>query len=177
MRVIVRECAPPFWGRPGAGNPHPPDRRYRRTELIDAGGAKSVFQIGGAGAVGTGSVRGMSHLRTLSDAGFDIWPFGPAGWPRVLEIHPRVLTGPVNKSRWRDRHDLLFERFADGQPNALLERAAGSEDGFDAAVSALVMAEHDASIAGLEPTADPTTLIEGRIWAPRPGQPPRDETT
>ena len=56
-----------------------------------------MFQIGGAGAVGTGSIRGMPHLLTLADSGFTIWPFVSGGLPTVVEIYPRALTGPVNK--------------------------------------------------------------------------------
>src|SRR5947207_2673911 len=58
---------------------------------------KSVFQIGGAGAVGTGSIRGMSLLKRLSDAGFAVWPFDSAQFPLVVEIYPRLLTGSVKK--------------------------------------------------------------------------------
>lgn len=162
---VLSECQPPFWGRPGTTNPHPPDRRFRRTERVDASGAKSVFQIGGAGAVGTGSVRGMASLRHLAEAGFDIWPFGPGGWPRIVEIYPRALTGPVNKSSWRERHTLVCKRFA-SQSAPMLERAAGSEDAFDAAVSALVMAGAGDQLAALSPSPDPTIAIEGKIWRP-----------
>jgi Protein of unknown function (DUF429) len=162
---LLSGCEPPFWGRSGTTNPNPEDRRYRRTELLDAARAKSVFQIGGAGAVGTGSVRGMVHLRTLSNAGFDIWPFGQSGWPRVIEIYPRALTGPVNKSRWRARHKFLFKHFP-LQPARLLERAAGTEDAFDAAVSALIMGEHAERLRELSPTCDATVKIEGQIWRP-----------
>lgn len=162
---LLDSCEPPFWGRPDKRNPLPIDRRYRATELDDAPGAKSVFQIGGAGAVGTGSVRGMMHLLTLAEQGFDVWPFGPRGWPRAVEIYPRVLTGPVNKSSWRRRHDFLFDRFP-AQPGALLERAAGSEDAFDAAASALVMAEHAEQLSELVPADARPYAIEGRIWRP-----------
>jgi hypothetical protein len=162
---FLTDCEPPFWGRRGTTNPNPEDRRYRQTELVDAAGAKSVFQIGGAGAVGTGSVRGMAHLQTLSEAGFDVWPFGSGGWPRVIEIYPRALTGRVNKSRWRARYEFLFKHFP-SQPAPLLERAAGSEDAFDAAVSALVMEEHVAELRGLSPSSDATVRLEGKIWRP-----------
>lgn len=162
---LLNECLPPFWGRPGTTNPNPGNRGYRRTELINAVGAKSVFQIGGAGAVGTGSVRGMAHLRTLAQAGFDIWPFGPIGWPRVIEIYPRALTGPVVKRLWRARHDLLFKHFR-SQPAPLLERAAGCDDAFDAAVSALVMGQRLEELQKLAPTSDATVSIEGSIWRP-----------
>jgi hypothetical protein len=131
--ALLAACDEPFWGRPGKPNPHPPDRLYRRTEREDgARGTKSVFQIGGAGAVGTGSVRGMPHLLTLAENGFSVWPFTADGWPRVVEIYPRALSGAVNKGRWAQRHALAFERFPE-QPHSLLERAVGSEDAFDAA--------------------------------------------
>ena len=162
---LLDVCAPPFWGRPDKRNDLPRGRRYRATELADAPGAKSVFQVGGAGAVGTGSVRGMKHLLTLAERGFDVWPFGPQGWPRAVEIYPRLLTGPVNKSSWRRRHEFLFDRFP-GQPAALLERAAGSEDAFDAAASALVMAEYADQLSRLVPADAPPHAIEGRIWRP-----------
>jgi len=59
--------------------------------------------------------------------GFGVWPFDDPGWPRVVEIYPRALTGPVDKGRFRCRHRYLLEHFAD-QERILLERAAGSED-------------------------------------------------
>jgi hypothetical protein len=164
---LLEGCEHPFWGRRGKRNPHPKARRYRRTEISeDAVRAKSVFQINGAGAVGTGSVRGMPHLLTLAKNGFGIWPFSE-GWPRVVEIYPRALTGPVNKGRWSARHDYLLEHFPE-QPRDLLERAAGSEDAFDAAVSALVMSEHETELRVLGPLADPVYGIEGKIWRPEP---------
>jgi hypothetical protein len=138
----------------------------RQTEKSeDAVRPKSVFQIGGAGAVGTGSIRGMPHLLTLARNGFGIWPFSE-GWPRVVEIYPRALTGPVNKGRWSARHDYLLEHFPE-QPRDLLERAAGSEDAFDGAVSALVMSKQEAELRALGSLADPAGQVEGKIWRPR----------
>lgn len=163
---LLAACEAPFWGRPGRPNPHPADRLYRRTDRdAGAGAAKSVFQIGGAGAVGTGSIRGMPHLETLAQNGFSVWPFTVGGWPSVVEIYPRALTGPVRKSSWRERHKLLFGRFS-GQSAALLERAAGSEDAFDAAVSALVMSSHHAELEALGGPLEPEYEIEGKIWRP-----------
>ena len=107
----------------------------------------------------------MIHLRTLRKAGFDIWPFGPGGWPRVLEIYPRAMTGPINKSRWRARHQFLFDCFS-SQPPVLLKRAAGTEDAFDAAVSALVMGEHVQQLRALAPSTNPEIRLEGKIWRP-----------
>lgn len=164
---LLTECEPPLWGRAGRPNRVAPERRYRRGETVSTPTAKSVFQIGGAGAVGTGSIRGMALLPQLVQHGFSIWPFDPPAWPLVVEIYPRALTGPVTKSRWSNRHRYLHERFA-AQPAHLLERAAGSEDAFDAAVSALVMAEHQAQLARLPPVADLYAAIEGRIWLPAP---------
>lgn len=65
----LAECRPPFWGRPGKRRPDLGAGRgqYRRTdrEVPSTTGImpKPVFQIGGAGAVGTGSLRGMPILR------------------------------------------------------------------------------------------------------------------
>lgn len=166
---LLAACAPPFWGRPGKPNPLGLERRFRRDETVDTPTAKSVFQIGGSGAVGTGSIRGMALLPRLVEHGFSIWPFQVDGWPRALEIYPRALTGPVNKSRWRARHQYMQARFA-RQPVEMVERAAGSEDAFDAAVSALVMAEHSDELESLTAIDDGYAAIEGRIWLPGGGQ-------
>jgi hypothetical protein len=163
---LLAGCEYPFWGRPARPNPHAADRLYRRTDREPgAGAAKSVFQIGGAGTVGTGSIRGMPHLLTLAERGFGVWPFSVDGGPLVVEIYPRALTGPVNKSSWTDRRAFLLDRFPE-QPLELLERAAGSEDAFDAAASALVMAANEAELRALTQTSDPDYAIEGRIWRP-----------
>jgi hypothetical protein len=163
---LLASCEDPLWGRPGRPNPHATDRLYRRTDRdAGVGSAKSVFQIGGAGAVGTGSIRGMPYLLALAKHGFSVWPFEGEGWPRVVEIYPRALTGPVKKSNWGERHAFIFESFPE-QPSDLLERAAGSEDAFDAAVSALVMGAHRAQLGELTRLSDPDYSIEGKIWRP-----------
>ena len=128
---------------------------------------KSAFQIGGAGAVGTGSVRGMAQLHRLAAAGFAMWPFDDDDRmrPVAIEIYPRRLTGSVNKSSWRSRHEYLFTNHAD-QPAAMLERAAGSQDAFDAAVSAIVMGRHRDQLAGLPIVDDAIVRLEGQIWTP-----------
>jgi Protein of unknown function (DUF429) len=163
--MLLAACEPPFWGRPGrpaqqVGAP------LRESEAALPAVPKSVFQIGGAGAVGTGSLRGMRHLADLADAGFAIWPFHDPGRPMALEIYPRALTGPVLKSRHRARREYLARRFG-AQDEVMRERAAGSEDAFDAAVSALVMARHRDELAALEP-APPGSRprLEGAIWTP-----------
>ena len=167
--VWLREAASPFWGRPGARRPVLGVGRthLRATEeaLTGAlGRPKSVFQIGGAGAVGTGSIRGMPLLARLRTAGFAIWPFDTPGVPLVVEIYPRALTGPVVKSAPAARR-----RYLDGwgwPPDLALRAAvAATEDGFDAAVSARRMARHATDFARL-PTPNDQERIEGRIWIP-----------
>jgi Protein of unknown function (DUF429) len=154
----LRECPPPFWGRYGRrrGLEEP---RHRLTELEVAPHAKSVFQVGGAGSVGTGSLRGFALLRRLRAEGFAIWPFDPPRLPVAVEIFPRLLTGPVVKSRADHRERYLSER--GGPP-----QAAVSEDAFDAAVSALVMSGHTGALTHLPPEPNPTMRREGRIWSP-----------
>jgi hypothetical protein len=162
---ILADCPSPFWGRPDKRNVHGRES-FRQTEREVGGTPKSVFQVGGAGAVGTGSLRGMPELAALAESGFWIWPFGAQTWPRVVEIYPRLLTQQVVKSRHRDRLEYLNDRFPT-QSDGMRERAAGSEDAFDAAVSALVMAEHASQLEALDaaPAGSPYAR-EGRIWQP-----------
>ncbi|MDP9363775.1 MAG: hypothetical protein M3Q10_06050 [Chloroflexota bacterium] len=159
---------PPFWGKPGTRKPALIEH-FRRTELdapVTAGIApKSVFQIGGAGSVGTGSLRGMRLLHRLHDAGFSIWPFDPPGRPRVVEIYPRLLTGPVVKKSAEARAVYLAGRYPD-LDSEFASVAASGEDAFDAAVSALVMAAHLPRLIGLPAAADETARLEGLIWSP-----------
>jgi hypothetical protein len=163
----LADCAPPFWGRPG--RPRPPLHQHlrRAEQSISVGGIspKSVFQIGGAGAVGTGSIRGMPHLPQLRDAGFGVWPFDPTSPWTVLEIYPRLLTGPVRKSDPDHRATYLDEARWSVTP-AAAESLVSSEDAFDAGISALVMHDHRADLAALAQTTDPVTLLEGDVWRP-----------
>jgi hypothetical protein len=163
----LQRCAPPFWGRPGKPRPEL-EAHYRATELQAAVAgirAKSAFQIGGAGTVGTGSIRGMPHLLELRAHGFGIWPFHPPSAWTVTEIYPRLLTGPVRKSDPEQRRRHLAESPWSVDP--AFERAmAGSEDAFDAAVSALAMAERSDELSGLPQACDELTLLEGAIWPP-----------
>ena len=170
----LRDCPHPFWGRPGKPKPDL-TRHFRLTEQrapkTKGVSPKSVFQIGGAGSVGTGSIRGMPHLARLheaelSEGRFSIWPFHEVQPPLVIEIYPRLLTGPVNKSD----HSARVSYLARGFPEigaALAGEAASSEDAFDTAVSAVVMNRHLDEIATLTKARDPTEQIEGRIWWPR----------
>ena len=123
---------------------------------------KSFFQIGGAGAVGTGSLRGMPHLTTLRAAGFAIWPFDPPSRATVVEMWPRLCTGPVVKSRRAAR----VAHLAVHHPT-VAAAAAATEDAFDAAVSAMVMAGDVEAFRQLPPVSTSVERIEGRIWLPR----------
>lgn len=160
----LRECEAPFWGRPGRRRPEIGEH-LRRTEQ-EHQPAKSVFQVGGAGAVGTGSVRGMPYLAELHDAGFSVWPFDSPGPRMVVEIYPRALTGPVRKSDRADRRRYLADL---GLSPAFRVLAEAGDDAFDAAVSALVMSRHAEELRSLGPATDARTRLEGEIWSPGAG--------
>ena len=163
----LEHCEPPFWGR--RGRPRPPDvggPALRRTESdTPPGGSqpKSIFQINGAGQVGTGSIRGMATLTRLRHAGIPVWPFDP--WPGTglvaAEAYPRWCTGPVIKSRASARLAYLA-RWWPAIDGPLLTAAAGSEDAFDAACTALTLSR--SSPPAVEP--DGIDRLEGRVLAP-----------
>ena len=162
-------CESPFWGRPGKKRPDLPTHLRHTDEAVPAVGGirpKSVFQIGGAGAVGTGSLRGMPILHRLREAGFHVWPFDPPGWPLAVEIYPRLLTEAVTKSSAERRAAYLAARYP-SLPDWAVAAAGGSEDAFDALISALVMSLHAADLAALPPVDDPPLRAEGFIWHPR----------
>lgn len=166
----LRDSPLPFWGRAGSKKPtgieHLRKTDKRASDLKKGASPKSVFQINGAGAVGTGSIRGMPHVATLRAAGFSIWPFHEVKSPLVVEIYPRLLTGPVNKSDPSARKALLAGGFPEID-DRLAGEAASSDDAFDAAISAVVMAHHMDEISKLTASRDPTELLEGRMWWPR----------
>ena len=164
----LASCESPFWGRPGRRRPaHQEEFRRTDRDVPSVSGIrpKSVFQVGGAGSVGSGSLRGMPFLRQLRNAGFAIWPFDAPRWPMVVEIYPRLLTGPVHKGRAEARVDYLRHRHPalDGDMH---RRAASSEDAFDAAVSALAMDAAREELKGLPTLHDTYSRREGRIWDP-----------
>ena len=166
----LERCEPPFWGRPGRKRPGGVVVGFRRTDLEvpRRGGIspKSPFQIGGAGAVGTGSVRGMASLNRLCQAGFSVWPFNEPRFPLAVEIYPRILTGPVNKTSESARRAYL-DHHCPQFTEAMRTRAASCEDAFDAAISALAMAKHPDEFLQLSAASDPDHQLEGEIWRPR----------
>lgn len=164
----LRDCAPPFWGRPGTRRPYEPPMGLRDTERDAAPSQqpKSVFQVGGAGSVGTGSIRGMPMLLALREAGWSVWPFDRAGLHTLVEIWPRLFTGPVVKRHAETRAAWLAIHQTALDPR-FRRIMTDSEDAFDAGLSAIGMTalDHDAVLR--RPT-DANTLIEGTICAPGP---------
>jgi hypothetical protein len=152
----------PFWTTSQAHARLRPEQMFRRTELdvrVPGTQPKSVFQLVGAGQVGRGSLYGMQALHRLTGAGFRIWPFDPPALPLVVEIFPRVLTGPVRKNSAIERERYLGT--VSMHPN-LRRLAAASEDAFDAAISAVVMAARVEELSALPDERD--YMLEGKIW-------------
>lgn len=138
---------------------------------------KSVFQIGGAGSVGTASLRGFGVLLKLRAAGFNVWPFDvPAlaakrPHPLVVEIYTRLNTGAVRKSSAEARAAYLAKKRSESAEyralsRGVMEKAKGSEDAFDALVTMMVMAERRGEFASLPKPKEPLHVVEGWTWAP-----------
>lgn len=132
-------CPPPFWGRPGRRRGDEEQlRTCERAAPVAGISPKSVFQIGGAGACGTGSIRGMPHLPRLREAGWAIWPWDGPNTRTLVEIWPRTMTGPVVKSDSTARRAWM-QRHAPDTPRRLRRLIEDGEDAFDAAASALAL--------------------------------------
>jgi hypothetical protein len=134
---------------------------------------KSVFQIGGAGSVGTASLRGMKTLQRLHEAGFRVWPFDEPqpDVALVVEMYSRLNTGPVHKSNPEKRAAYLQNKRREDPAYAVLGKAAiararASEDAFDALVSCMVMAQYREGFYTLPAPRDPAYALEGWTWAP-----------
>jgi hypothetical protein len=130
---------------------------------------KSPFQIGGAGAVGTGTLRGIPVLPRLVGAGFSIWPFAVARLPMLVEIYPRLLTGEVKKGDAEARKEYLAKkRRKDAAyaalPRVVMAKARASEDAFDALVSVMEMVARREDFRRLKQTTDAIALMEGAVW-------------
>jgi hypothetical protein len=94
----------------------------------------------------------MAILSKLSAQGFSIWPFDEILPPVIVEIYPRLLTGPVKKTLAPERAAYRERHFPELSGESL-QAVEGSEDAFDAAVSALVMSRHVDEL--LRPVAAP----------------------
>jgi len=161
----LRACKPPFWGRAGTTKPTSDIGLRRRCEegLL----AKPVFQIAGAGAVGTGSLRGMPVLAKLQAAGFRIWPFDAPGTPLVVEIYPRTFVPPrLRKTREDERRRFLQGARYDGISTEHRAAAVRSDDAFDAIVSAFGMWDARDDLLALPVIDNPQLMVEGIVWHP-----------
>lgn len=161
----LNECEHPFWGKPKKKKPEMEDSRleFRRTECEVAGGTispKSVFQVGGAGHVGTGSIRGMPLLACIRAAGVAVWPFDECARPMTVEIYPRLFTGAVTKSKPSARWEYLKREVPD-LPEHHFFNCLDSEDAFDAAISAVKLFD---SLTSAPRRRDEVSRIEGEIW-------------
>jgi hypothetical protein len=156
-------CEPPFWGRPGRPRPGGMSAGLRLTDA--RAGAKSVFQVGGAGAVGTGSLRGMCELHRLRAAGFHVWPFDAPALPLLIEIYPRTWTRGVVVSSREARERQVADRARQLAP-AIARQAIESDDAFDAVMAALGMDACRDELLSLPAVRHPQLRLEGAIWQP-----------
>lgn len=167
--AILSRCEPPFWGRPGKLRPHGPEIDCRKTTLKHR--AKPVFQIGGAGSVGTGSLRGMPHLLRLREGGWSVFPFDDPGERTVVEIYTSVLyryagIPAVRKSSADSRRQALAEIHGCVVPKAARLEAARNEHAFDALTAAIGLWNWTRSDAFGFPVPDATDRLEGMIFPP-----------
>jgi hypothetical protein len=138
---------------------------------------KSPFQIGGAGSVGTGSLRAMPFLLRLREAGFRVWPFESSRLaiakpqPLLVEMYTRLLTGAVAKSNEGARARYLAAKkktdaMYTGLSRVVVRQALSSEDAFDALVSVLEMVRWREEFLRLKATKDDVLRLEGITWRP-----------
>jgi hypothetical protein len=161
----LRDPEPPFWR-----TRKPPEQvAFRRTELECGGRPKSVFQLVGAGQVGTGTLRGIPFLPRLRER-FAIWPFDVPQLPLLVEIYPRLhLRSDVSTGHFRRTHGqsprVLMVSTASGASARLHLDGAGeypNEHARDAAAAALAMSRWTGDWRRLP--RGPEYALEGRIW-------------
>jgi hypothetical protein len=122
----------------------------------------------------------MPVLLRLREAGFRVWPFEGAALgekrprPLVVEMYTRLLTGPVAKSNAAARRAYLLEKKKSdaayaGLGRAVVAKACGSEDAFDALVCCVEMVKRREEFAGLKATRDEVLRVEGITWRPGVG--------
>lgn len=102
----------------------------------------------------------MPFLAQLRSSGIAVWPFDK---PRreqavVVEIYLRLFMGNLKKSNQAERRRFLEGRYPDMEPEHR-DRAAKSDDAFDAAVSVLALATRRAM-----PQLLANAELEGQIW-------------
>ena len=163
-------CEAPFWGRPGIRKPAGGDDfHYRRTDqdvVVNGIRPKSVFQIGGAGSVGSGSLRGFWILPELRQAGATIWPFEAASEVTVAEVYPRAFTGAVVKGDAACRTAHLRLQAGVSRSKCIEQVMIDDEDCFDAGCTAMALWQFRDRIGGLAKAHDRRTMLEGTIVTP-----------
>jgi hypothetical protein len=155
---------PPFWRTRKA-----PGDGFRRTELECGGHPKSIFQLVGAGQVGTGSLRGIPFLLRLRER-FAIWPFDEPRLPLLVEIYPRLYlhsdasTGHFRRTHGQSPRVLMVGTASGASARLHLDEAADypNEHARDAAAAALAMSRWAGDWRRLP--RDPAYALEGRIW-------------
>lgn len=168
----------PFWGGKGHKKPEAlksnRELEFRQTDKDHSDSRpKSVFQLLGNGAVGTGTIRGMLALIRLQKAGAAIWPFDvpKPDKPCVVEIFPWVFYGnDVRKGpsdSGRDSRKKLLESCYGNLGQHWKDAMIKSDDAFDAGVSALFMSARSEELLRLPRLKHPRKLLEGEIWSPR----------
>ncbi len=186
-RWLTRECDDVrFWGKPRKKPPEfcGEDGTTRMLRLADCEckvasliedtaqaekvkgiAPKSPFQIGGAGAVGTGTLRGIPFLPRLQE-----------GRIRHLAVRcaaaadaGRDLSAAVDRAGEEERAEERVRYLRERALRAVLTRAAlaqaeESEDAFDAAVSAVRMGERRAEFTKLPRLTEEVRQLEGKVW-------------
>jgi hypothetical protein len=167
--ALIERCEPPFWGRPGKARPHAPALGLRKADR-ECGG-KPVFQLGGAGSVGTGSLRGMPYLPVLREAGWSIWPFDQPGDRVVVEMYPRNLyrfagIDSVRKSDPASRAEALGQITGLNLTAKVRAAARSSEHAFDALTAACGLWNGIVENGARFPEPDELERLEGMVFQP-----------
>lgn len=110
-------------------------------------------------------------LLALRDAGWAVWPFDAPSTHTLVEIYPRLFTGPVVKRDATARAAFLIRNCVT-DARKFAEAMMESEDAFDAGVSAVRMSEV-IHASPLPTVRDPLSRIEGRIFVPAAVSAPR----
>jgi hypothetical protein len=148
-----------------------PKEEYRLCEKSLTSNPSSVFKLVGAAQVGRGSIRGIPFLLHMHRNGFSIWPFDPPGWPRAVEIYPRLFTPGIIKSDPNKRREYVYQ-YRGRCSSEALSQAAKCDDAFDALVSAFAMSDRLEELSSLNSNTDPEANLEGAIWFPHYGPDP-----
>lgn len=136
LNRLMTDKAMPFWGAPpkdvqtwlGATRPAEAGPLPALRHADKAAGAKSVWQLSGAGAAGGHALTGMARLKAILDSFGDkakVWPF-QTGWKSLaeadladlealfVEIHPALVASKAEAGELPDRARVrtLCEHFA-----------------------------------------------------------------